>query len=103
MGGGLKWCIENVIAFYDPLIHPQELASHWFWANFHIKPIDTGSREHFGGIEALTQRKGFDISKYSGIEKIKTLRNCVEPELGLHILNESKRDIYPELFRKDNL
>jgi hypothetical protein len=27
------------------------------------------------------------------------INNCVEPELGLHILNESKRDIQPELFR----
>lgn len=98
-GGGMKWCIENVVSWYKPLIFPQELASHYFWANFFISPINTGSREHFGGIEALTKRKGFDLNKYSGIEKIKTLRNCVEPEVGLHILNESKRDVQPELFR----
>ena len=30
---------------------------------------------------------GFDLYRYSGIDKIKTLRNCVEPELGLHIFN----------------
>lgn len=42
---------------------------------------------------------GFDLSNYSGIQKEHILRNCVNPELGLHILNESKRNIQPELFQ----
>jgi len=58
-----------------------------------------GTRGHYAGKEKLSEIKGFDISKYSGIDKIKTLRNCVLPELGLHILNESKRNIQPELFQ----
>ena len=96
-----KWCIENVIAFYEPLIRPSEFGTHWFWSNFHITSMKGSSREHDAKVGKLEERKGFDLSKYKdiGVEKKKILRNCVEPELGLHILNESKRDIQPELFR----
>ena len=34
-------------------------------------------------------------------DKIKTLRNCVLPELGLHIFNESKKGTQKMLFRKE--
>ena len=94
-----KFCIENVIGFYEPLIKPHELANHYFWTNFHVSNIPHSTREHYGGIEKLQERKQFNIGQYSGIDKIKTLRNCVEPEVGLHILNESKIDLQPELFR----
>jgi len=94
-----KWLVENVIGFYEPLIKPYEMAKHYFWSNFYIKDIGNICREHNRNIDILTKRKGFDISKYLGIDKLKTLRNCVEPEVGLHILNESKIDLQPELFR----
>lgn len=96
-----KWCVENVIAFYEPLIRPSEIASHWFWHNFHISPMNGGGREHNAKVDKLEERKGFNLDKYVGlgIEKKLILRNCVEPELGLHILQESQRDIQPELFR----
>ena len=100
-----KWCVENVIAFYKPLILPIELAKHWFWSNFFISIIK-GEGRGMGrdeSIETLTKLKGFDLSKYIGIEKWRILRNCVEPNTGLHILNESKRDIQPELFNKESL
>lgn len=98
-----KWCIENVVAFYEPLIRPNMFGNHWFWANFFIKPIEGGDREHNAKVNKLEERKGFDLSKYGGlgVEKKLILRNCVEPELGLHILNESKRNIQPELFNQE--
>jgi hypothetical protein len=40
-----------------------------------------------GTIEELQKFKGFDLSKYDGIDKIKTLRNLVEPLIGKHIFN----------------
>ena len=30
---------------------------------------------------------GYDLSKYSGVDKRLVLRNCVEPETGKHILD----------------
>lgn len=38
-----------------------------------------------------------DFHGYDG-DKRTLLSNMIEPELGLHILNESKRNIQPELF-----
>lgn len=81
-----KYCIENVVGFYEPLIKPQELEKHYWWTNFILTPFDTKkSREHQGSINSLSERKGFNIDKYK-VAKRKALRNCAEPEIGLHIL-----------------
>jgi DNA (cytosine-5)-methyltransferase 1 len=82
-----KWVIENVISYYKPLIKPQELASHFFWANFSLGNKEIKTRGHHAIMEIRQKIKGFDISKYKGIDKQKILRNCVEPETGLHIFN----------------
>lgn len=97
-----KFCVENVIAYYEPLIRPCEFGGHWFWSNFHIRQIKTESRgmgKNDTTRETLTKRKGFDWDDLEGLDRELVLRNCVEPELGLHILSESKRDVCPELFR----
>jgi len=100
-----KWVIENVIPYYDYLIKPTTiLHRHSFWTNFLIsdraypKMQTCKIREER---KFLQEKLGFNIDKYEGIDKRLLLRNCVLPELGLHILNESKRDIQPELFRRD--
>jgi len=89
---GNKYCVENVISYYEPLIRPQEVARHYFWANFRIRPYRVKTRGHMENNKILAEIKGF------GINDKTLLRNCTEPELGLHILNESKRNIQPELF-----
>jgi len=80
-----RWAVENVISFYEPLIKPTKLGRHYIWSNFTIHD---------------RQFKCKDIRKLSGTSaKDKLLRNMVEPELGLHILKESQRDIQGDLFR----
>lgn len=81
-----KFCVENVVAFYPPLIPPHEIGRHWFWTNFLLRDFTSMSRDHYGTIESLSKRKGFDISNYK-VDKRLALRNCVEPELGKHILD----------------
>lgn len=94
-----KWCVENVITYYEPLIRPRELQRHHFWANFHIGHIELPSDKIDNGkINEWEESLGFDLSKYKNLDKKKALRNCVRPELGLHILNESKTNIHQELF-----
>lgn len=82
-----KWCVENVIAWYDPLIPPHEMGGHYFWTNFPLRQIYTETRMHDDTIEELQKRKGFDLSKYSGIDKRLMLRDITEPELGKHVLD----------------
>ena len=56
-----KYVIENVIPYYKPLIHAQEVACHYFWSNFPIHKYKTDSRCHFSTVEEL-QIKGQDKS-----------------------------------------
>ena len=93
-----KWCVENVIAFYEPLIPPNEIDNHWFWTNFYVEDFNSAmSRGHHSLIKDLSARKGFDLSKFKNVDKTKLLRNCVEPEIGLHILKEALKET-PKLF-----
>ena len=94
-----KWVVENVIAYYKPLIHPTEIQRHHFWSNFIIRNIDLDADKIDNGkIHEWEKKLGYDLSGYVGLDKRKALRNCVRPELGLHILKESQHNIYQELF-----
>lgn len=84
-----KFVVENVVSWYEPLIKPQKINKHYFWTNFHIQDIPIKKREHMMTIKTLEQRKGFNLDKYTKIDKRAILRNCVEPETGFHILNEA--------------
>lgn len=86
-----KWCIENVIPYYTPLIPPTtKLGRHLFWSNFKIpfkklkkeKPLDqqTGANGRYG-----FNLRGVKIDH----SKNKILRNLIDPELGLHIFNRA--------------
>lgn len=88
-----KYCVENVRAWYKPLIEPQEIALHWFWANFKIPEFKIKTRGHDSGIKGLQEIKGFNLDGESGIDKRKVLRNCVEPETGLHIINAINNEL----------
>lgn len=96
-----RYCVENVQAYYKPLIEPQVLGRHWYWANFNISKIPVGSsgittslttagnpvkKFNVGDYEKLYN---YNLSKYKISNKRLLLRNCVEPEIGLHILKES--------------
>jgi len=91
-----KYVVENVCSYYAPLIPPQEIGRHYYWANFKISPYKIKTRGHMKSIKELAEIKGFPTIKDKTL-----LRNCVEPELGLHILNESKKNLYPGLFNKE--
>lgn len=85
-----KYVVENVMSYYEPLIKPQILHRHYVWSNFPI------SNKEFPKLETAKKAKekeflekefGFNLDKYSGIDKRKILRNCVVPEMGKHIFD----------------
>ena len=85
------WVVENTRSYYEPLIPPRLVGGHYFWSNFNIENIKIGNRNHRKGtVETLQKRKGINISKYDIKNKRQILRNCVEPELGLHIFNQAQ-------------
>lgn len=91
-----KWVIENVKPYYDILKPAREIERHYFWSNFRI---DTSFR--LPKIENFIDAKFDDVREWLGYfddfnERIylngthdytQILRNCVHPQLGLHILN----------------
>ena len=86
-----KYCVENVIPYYIPLIKPQEIGRHLFWANFSIPKIKTESNYIFNGEDEKRVKRmlGFDLDNYNLKDKTKILRNCVVPELGKLILDRA--------------
>ena len=88
-----KFCVENVISYYEPLIKPHIMADHYFWSNFfipeYINGVKRGIAHEPNNYEYRTNLTGFDLSKYTGIDKQQLLNNCVEPKLGLHVFNSA--------------
>lgn len=88
----VPWVIENVRAYYDPIIPPSfELNRHCFWSNFRVYSKHIQNRtlplKKTNGTE---RRFGFDLSRYNILDKRSALRNLVDPEIGLHIFETAK-------------
>lgn len=67
-----------------------------------MKKVGERYRKH-NDIVGNEEVYGFYINDYKIDNKRQIMRNLVNPYLGLHILQESQRDICPELFRfKEN-
>lgn len=88
-----KFCVENVISYYEPLIKPQISNNHYFWCNFLISNINKDERmirvDKPNIIELKEKRNGFDLSSFNFPDRFKEklLNNCVKPEIGLSIFN----------------
>ena len=84
-----KFVVENVDSYYPPLIKPQVYKRHYYWSNFIIDGKKSAYRGHNLFQKDLQELKGFDVRKYklTTYRKDQLLRNCVEPKVGLYILN----------------
>ena len=78
-----KFCVENVISYYDYFIEPQVLGRHYLWANFTIPKIDLPKSD------VGTMMKQYVGKKNHAHSKRLEDRNCVNAELGLHVLNRA--------------
>lgn len=95
---GSFYCVENVKPYYDTMFSPQIRDRHCFWANFYIHDYNNVKHKHHKTIDEKQKITGFDLSKYKNVDKNKVLRNCVDSELGLHILNSAIKNIQRGLF-----
>jgi len=90
-----KYCVENVIPFYEPLIPAQKRGRHLYWTNFRL-PNDLGERKS-SIMEAKDEVKrwcvfhDYDFTKYKGEQRLdKIARNLVDYEAGLTIFNTAR-------------
>jgi DNA (cytosine-5)-methyltransferase 1 len=85
-----KYCIENVIPYYEPLIPAQKRGRHLYWCNF-ILPNNLGERKASNFINSkvseLSKFHDYDFTKYKGEQRVdKMARNLVDYEAGRTIL-----------------
>lgn len=97
-----KYVVENVMPYYDFLIEPVCIGRHSFWCNFSLSLIPVeyqiGTMNRQASKES--QRRAIireaqipELIDLHGLKNFKlpnkrqVLRNCVLPELGMHILN----------------
>lgn len=98
-----KYVVENVNGYYKPLIKPQKIGRHYFWANFNIPEIkidyvQIGTMNRKASKDS--QRKAIireaqipELIDLHGLNDFKlknkrqVLRNCVYPEMGKHIFD----------------
>lgn len=95
-----KWVVENVIPYYNPLIEPSmKIGRHLFWSNFDIPDFNLKTPKNF--INKTTVKGSEFLKEWLGLYypgniyyennhcPAQVLRNCVHPDLGLHILNSA--------------
>ena len=98
-----KYCVENVIPFYDPLIPAKKRDRNLYWTNFNL-PNNLGERKILGGLltndmETLCKFHNYNFKKYKGNQRIgKIARNLVDYEAGRTIF-----ETYLGIERKQNV
>jgi DNA (cytosine-5)-methyltransferase 1 len=93
-----KYCVENVIPYYEPLISAQKRGRHLYWTNFNL-PNDLNERkasimESKDEVSQWCKFHDYDFRQYKGKQSVqKMARNLVDYEAGLTIFNIA-RGIY---------
>ena len=88
---GGKWCVENVVPYYEPLMPAQKRARHLYWTNFRL-PNSLNERKQPKGfiMTGSIPNENFheiDLTNYKGDQrKDKIARNLVDYEAGRTIL-----------------
>jgi len=92
-----NWTVENVAPYYEPLVEPTiKIGRHLFWSNFSIAPFSVPELKGFFSAtpDELKKWLGYNYKGniyYKGNHDAgQVLRNCVHPDLGLHVFNESQ-------------
>lgn len=82
-----KYCVENVIPYYEPLIPAQKRGRHLYWTNFNL-PTDLKERkssimEGKNEVERWCEFHDYNFRKYKGEQRLdKIARNLVDYEAG---------------------
>jgi DNA (cytosine-5)-methyltransferase 1 len=82
-----KYCVENVIPYYEPLIPAQKRGRHLYWTNFNL-PTDLKERkssimEGKNEVERWCKFHDYNFRKYKGEQRLdKVARNLVDYEAG---------------------
>jgi DNA (cytosine-5)-methyltransferase 1 len=82
-----KYCVENVIPYYEPLIPAKKRGRHLYWTNFNL-PNNINERkcnimEGKNEVKKWCEFHNYDFYQYKGNQRIdKIARNLVDYEAG---------------------
>lgn len=88
-----RYCVENVIPYYEPLVPAKKRGRHLYWVNFNLPNIlsdrfDEASQRGKDELKKLCEFHDYDFTKYKGDQPIaKIARNLVDYEAGKTILD----------------
>ncbi len=98
------WVVENVIPYYKPLRPATQIGRHLLWSNFEIPAMENIPEfKNFINKQNLTAKQ--ELMDWLGLhyeENIyyngnhcptQVLRNCVHPDMGLHVLKAAAQSI----------
>ena len=99
-----KYCVENVIPYYEPLIPAKKRGRHLYWTNFNLPQVLSDRHVLIGSnkkeqktsdinheFKALCKFHEFDFSRYKGKQRIdKVARNLVDYEAGKTIFEAAR-------------
>lgn len=94
-----RFVVENVKPYYEPLIEPTiELCRHLFWSNFQIRLVEIeDERININDVTRGGTHYGVSLrGRKMKHRKDVILRNMVNPELGLYILEQAQGIIRQE-------
>ena len=103
-----KYCVENVIPFYEPLIPAKKRGRHLYWTNFGL-PNNLQERKHSimereNEVEKWSEFHNYNFKKYKGSQRIdKIARNLVDYKAGESIYNAAKGLILSENINQTKL
>lgn len=103
-----KYCIENVVPYYEPLIAGKKRGRHLYWTNFNL-PNDLGERksipmESKDEVKQWCKFHEYDFYQYKGEQrKDKIARNLVDYEAGLTIFNTARNIITQSNIKQQGL
>jgi len=90
-----KYCVENVIPYYEPLIPAKKRGRHLYWTNFNLPSninerknpeLTRGTAEEI--IFRLNKYHNYNFRKYKGKQDVRKIaRNLVDYEAGKTILD----------------
>ena len=91
-----KYCVENVIPYYEPMFNPIKRDRHLYWTNFKLP--NSLSDRHFEGmsqakneVTKLCEFHDYDFRKYKGKQVLnKIARNLVDYEAGKTIFDTAR-------------
>lgn len=87
-----KYCVENVIPFYTPLVPGKQIGRHIYWANFRL-PNDLNARKDIimegkNEVKKWCKFHDYDFYQYKGLQRLdKIARNLVDYQAGEAIFN----------------